>query len=783
VINFWYGDTQTFGEKGNPQQWVNVLGRVTDDNDVTALTYSLNGNPAISIPSGPNGTRLVSTGDFNIEIDHADLIDIGTGPNTVEVVATDSLGSSATKTLTLNYHAGNVWPIPYTADWSTGITAAGDMVDGMWEQVAGGIHNTQEGYDRLIVLGDETWNTDYEVTLPLTIHSASSSSGVGFGVGWQGHTGPASPRTQWPLQAIGWIRNFPSNPELRILTYPGTVEASLARPDIAADTTYLLKMRSESIGGGNSTVSVKLWQQGTAEPAGWEISADVPTRNGSVLIITHHADVTYGNVDVSLLDTTGPTVTINQAGAQADPTASSPINFTVVFNESVSDFATGDVTLSGTAGATTGTVTGSGTTYNVAVSGMTSDGTVIANIAADVASDGFGNGNSASTSTDNTITYVVILVPTPITPNGTIYDRTPKYTWTKEIGATNYQFQLRKGTTIVYTTTVNSSICGTSTCSRAPSTILDYDDYKWRVRAKESGIWGAWSSYKTFTVKPVPVPTPIAPSGNITDTMPKYTWTKEVGATKYQIQLRVGTTLIYNKYAGSSACGSSTCSITPTTTLGYITYNWRVRANIGGVWGAWSSYKTFTVKPVPTPKTPSGDITDIAPKYTWTVVSGATKYQIQLRKGTTLVYNKYASSSACGTSTCSKTPATTLDYFNYKWRVRAKVGGVWGNWSSYKTFTVKPIPTPLEPSANITDRKPRYAWTVVSGAAKYQIQLRKGTTLVYNNYASSSVCGTSTCSKTPATTLGYFTYKWRVRAKIGGVWGPWSSYKFFTVIP
>jgi hypothetical protein len=50
-------------------------------------------------------------------------------------------------------------------------------------------------------------------------------------------------------------------------------------------------------------------------------------------------------------DATAPTVTINQAGSQADPTNASPIHFTVVFSEPVSDFATGDVTLGGTAGA------------------------------------------------------------------------------------------------------------------------------------------------------------------------------------------------------------------------------------------------------------------------------------------------------------------------------------------------------------------------------------------------------------------------------------------------
>jgi len=99
------------------------------------------------------------------------------------------------------------------------------------------------------------------------------------------------------------------------------------------------------------------------------------------------------------------TVTINQAVGQADPTDTSPINFTVVFSAPVTDFATGDVTLSGTAGATTAIVTGSGTTYNVAVSGMTQSGTVIATILAGVAQDAASTPNQASTSTDNTVTY------------------------------------------------------------------------------------------------------------------------------------------------------------------------------------------------------------------------------------------------------------------------------------------------------------------------------------------------------------------------------------------
>ncbi|MFL5329957.1 MAG: hypothetical protein ACJ8C4_13715 [Gemmataceae bacterium] len=122
------------------------------------------------------------------------------------------------------------------------------------------------------------------------------------------------------------------------------------------------------------------------------------------------------------------TVTIDQKATQADPSNSSTINFTVVFNQSVSDFATGDVSLTGTAGATTAVVTGSGTTYNVAVSGMSSSGTVIASLAANVATR-LGYPNLASTSTDNNVTYDKTVPTAASSPTGVTV-----------AGANNYQF-------------------------------------------------------------------------------------------------------------------------------------------------------------------------------------------------------------------------------------------------------------------------------------------------------------------------------------------------------
>ena len=108
-------------------------------------------------------------------------------------------------------------------------------------------------------------------------------------------------------------------------------------------------------------------------------------------------------------DTASPDVTIDQAAAQPDPTGLAPINFTAVFSESVTGFDALDVSLSGTAGATTATVTeiapNDGTTYNVAVSGMTLSGTVIASIPAGAAQDAATNTSNAATSTDNTVTF------------------------------------------------------------------------------------------------------------------------------------------------------------------------------------------------------------------------------------------------------------------------------------------------------------------------------------------------------------------------------------------
>ncbi len=73
MINVWYGSQQTFGANGQPQQWVNVLGDVSDPSGMASLTYTLNGGPANTLSMGENQVRLVEPGEFNVEIDYASL--------------------------------------------------------------------------------------------------------------------------------------------------------------------------------------------------------------------------------------------------------------------------------------------------------------------------------------------------------------------------------------------------------------------------------------------------------------------------------------------------------------------------------------------------------------------------------------------------------------------------------------------------------------------------------------------------------------------------------------
>jgi hypothetical protein len=159
---------------------------------------------------------------------------------------------------------------------------------------------------------------------------------------------------------------------------------------------------SISIGGGPSTFGINV----TGLTSDGNLSLSLPAEK--VTDLAGNPNVASTSTDNTVtLDTTGPSVTINQSASQSDPTRSTPINFTVVFSEPVTGFTGVDVSLTGSTAnvaSASKTVTGSGTTYNVAISNVSSSGgTVVATIPSSVAQDAAGNLNLASTANDNSV--------------------------------------------------------------------------------------------------------------------------------------------------------------------------------------------------------------------------------------------------------------------------------------------------------------------------------------------------------------------------------------------
>jgi len=100
-----------------------------------------------------------------------------------------------------------------------------------------------------------------------------------------------------------------------------------------------------------------------------------------------------------------PSVTVNQAGGQADPTNELAIFFDVVFSEAVTGFDEADVSMGGTATGVSFEVDGSADMYAIEVTAVTGDGTLEPAVVAGAATDSAGSPSLASTSTDNVVTY------------------------------------------------------------------------------------------------------------------------------------------------------------------------------------------------------------------------------------------------------------------------------------------------------------------------------------------------------------------------------------------
>ncbi len=105
------------------------------------------------------------------------------------------------------------------------------------------------------------------------------------------------------------------------------------------------------------------------------------------------------------IDGIGPTVTVEKAVGQGNPTNTLPIRFSIVFNEPVIGFSTSSITLYGTASPSNMYLTGTWSNYTLTISNVAQTGTIVAAVTSSVCTDLSGNPNANSYSTDNVIHY------------------------------------------------------------------------------------------------------------------------------------------------------------------------------------------------------------------------------------------------------------------------------------------------------------------------------------------------------------------------------------------
>ena len=312
TIDIWYGTDQVYGSVGIPQYYFNILGNVSDNDGIKSIGYILNANDTVFINVGPDDRRLQNEGDFNIDI-HQD--DLNSGNNSVLIVAKDNNDNVSTSTVSVNYQPGNTWDINYGINWDTvtNIQNVSQVVDGKWSITPDGVRTLEPGYDRLLCIGDITW-TNYEVTIPIKLHDfhtpvgplSGSTHDVGLLLRWTGHTDtPASgwqPKSGWePLGDILWFK-WKSNDTINAkidIWYGDEIPFTFDR-----NKSYLLKARVVTQADGKHFYSAKAWEEGTTEPVVWNIShlrESMEKSNGSLNLIAHHIDATFGDIEIKPL--------------------------------------------------------------------------------------------------------------------------------------------------------------------------------------------------------------------------------------------------------------------------------------------------------------------------------------------------------------------------------------------------------------------------------------------------------------------------------------------------
>jgi len=319
----------------------------------------------------------------------------------------------------------------------------------------------------------------------------------------------------------------------------------------------------------------------------------------------------------------------------------------------------------------------------------------------------------------------------------------------------------------------------TDTAFAVPAGALSpFTTYHWRVRYQEPGGWTEWSDVWSFRTIVQP-PSLISPADSATGVpvQPLFEWTVSPSATSYRIQI-ADSPVFQTPFADVTGLTAAQYQLNASLNE-YSEYYWRVAAMDPGGTTSWSQTGRFrTIVPPPALLSPPDGSTgqSIPLLLSWNALPDADAYRVQLSivpDFSTLFADVQQTDSSL---LIDGIPPYTVMY----WRVAAVEHGTQSRWSAAWRFRTLPgAPALLSPMTDehaVPSNTP-LVWRRLNGTVQYQVQVALANSFSPLFAECNDVADTTV---SPAGFVTGTTYFWRVRAKDGAVFGPWSQIRPFT---
>lgn len=292
--------------------------------------------------------------------------------------------------------------------------------------------------------------------------------------------------------------------------------------------------------------------------------------------------------------------------------------------------------------------------------------------------------------------------------------------WNSVSGAANYDLLI--ATDAAFTNVVvNTNVAGTSYNYAG---FNNYQTYYWKVQAKDGANSGDVSETRNFRIRvgspvitaPVDGSTGLAVNGNAA-------WTAVNGATKYRMQIATDAAFT------NVVIEHSNIAITNQNYAGLNNYtNYFVRVYAGDADGEGNPSATVTFRTIlgiPTNVSPANNsfAQPLAGNLTWTAVTGATTYNVQISTNATFTNIIVDANSATTTYAYAGLNNNT----QYFWRVRAGENAGFNAFSAHTSFTTilgqVVLTSPANNATGVSPLSGAFTWNALSGATNYRIQV------------------------------------------------------------